>query len=111
MTVLRVALGQFAIHAGDPPHNLQRVEELAGEAARGGAHLLVLPEMWATGYDLAHNARHVPHDGCPHLDAVVGLAREHGLAIAGSLLTRRQGRYYNTATLVSAHGETLLSYD
>src|SRR5207248_2876640 len=104
MTVLRVALGQFAIYAGDPPHNLERVEALAGEAARGGAHLLVLPEMWATGYDLANNAQHVPHDGCPHLDAVATLAVRHGLAIAGSLLTRRHGRYYNTATLVSPQG-------
>lgn len=111
MTSIRVALGQFSIQAGDPPENLRRVAELAPRAAEGGAELLVLPEMWATGYDLPNNARHVPDDSGAHLEAVRALARRHRLAIAGSLLTRRGDRFYNTATLVSAEGETLLHYD
>jgi predicted amidohydrolase len=111
MTVLRVALGQFDVHAGDPAHNVQRVRVLAGEAAERGADLLVLPEMWATGYDLPNNALHVPEDGCPHLEVTAGIARRHRLAVAGSLLTRRAGRYYNTATLLSANGDLLLTYD
>ena len=103
---LRVALGQMDIALGDPEANLRTVQALAAEAAGAGAELLLLPELWGSGYDLqrAEELADELHTGL--FSAVSALARHHRLAIAGSLLEWDpvEQRAYNTATLYDADG-------
>jgi len=47
---LQVALAQFAPVLGDVHANVARAAALAGEAARAGAGLIVMPELALTGY-------------------------------------------------------------
>lgn len=108
---LNVALAQIDISFGMPDDNLATVRPLIAAAAARGADLLVLPELWATGYDLtrADTLAAVPDEGIyQHLAA---LARDQHIALAGSLLTRRNAHMTNTATLYSASGELLAAYD
>ena len=41
---------QFRVDVGDVPANRERAAGWIGEAARRGARLCVLPEMWSTGF-------------------------------------------------------------
>jgi predicted amidohydrolase len=109
--VLNVALAQFHISFGMPDDNLATLRTLAATAAAQGADLLVLPELWSTGYDLARAAvlADAPGEGAHALVAVV--AREQQIAIAGSTLVRRADRLTNTATVYGADGTFLASYD
>ena len=50
MPQLRIALAQFDAVVGDLEGNAQRIADLAGEAARAGAHVVAFPEMALTGY-------------------------------------------------------------
>ena len=107
----RISLGQMDIKLGEPEANLAAAAALAREAAARGSDLLVLPELWATGYDLENAARHATglNDG---IFAAIGeLARQEGLHIAGSTLSRLgENRFGNTLTWFSPEGNCLAAY-
>ena len=102
---LRVALGQMDIVLGDPAANLRVVQELAANAA-GGAELLLLPELWGSGYDLQRADELADELNTGLFVSVAALARHYRLAICGSLLEwdAEEARAYNTATLYDADG-------
>ena len=103
---VRVALGQMDIALGDPPANLRTVQELAARAAAEKADLLLLPELWGSGYDLTRAADLADELNTGLFAAVAALARHHRLAICGSLLEwdPEAQQAYNTATLYDADG-------
>ncbi|HEY7585036.1 MAG TPA: carbon-nitrogen family hydrolase [Candidatus Deferrimicrobiaceae bacterium] len=99
----KAAVLQFRIDMGSVEANAGRAFALLGEAAREGASLCVLPEMWSTGfaYDrlnaLARTTPGILHD-------LRRLASDKRMVIAGSL-PERAGRYvYNTLYVVNATG-------
>lgn len=110
MTKLTIALAQMDIALGNPATNVATVRQFAGEAAGKGADLLVLPELWSTGYDLerAQELAVSLDDGSFHV--LAELAQEHHITIAGSILTRNQGLPRNTATLYGVDGSLRAAY-
>ena len=110
MNTLTVALAQIDVALGDPAANLTTVRGLAAQAAAQHADLLVLPELWSTGYDLGR-AEELADDLDDGLFAEISaLARSQHIAIAGSMLARRSGQPTNTATLYGADGTLLAEY-
>jgi omega-amidase len=108
---MKIALGQMDVHAGRPVENWRQVEQWAGAAAAQGAHLLLLPELWLSGFDLRNAAEHArawtEHDQAHCAE----LARAAGLYVAGSVIAwDDRGRPANTAVLVSPQGELVASY-
>ena len=49
---LVISVCQFDVQRGEPEHNLDLASSLIVEAARRGSDLVVLPELWDTGYAL-----------------------------------------------------------
>lgn len=109
--LVTVALAQMDIQFGLPSANLARVRQVATTAVGQGATLLVLPELWATGYDLQHAHTLADLPGTGIFADLATLAREQQIAIAGSTLARRTDRPTNTATVYSADGHLLATYD
>lgn len=107
---LTVALAQIDVVLGDREANLATVRQIAARAEMAGADLLVLPELWGTGYMLeqAHELSDALGKGL--FEEVAVLAARHHLAIVGSLLERDGAQVYNTATLYDAQGKRLHSY-
>ena len=109
---LKVALAQLAIASEQPEKNLERAEQAVREAARAGCRLVVLPELWGTGYNLKQRER----DATPLNEGLFAesarLARQYRIYLqAGSLLSTRRGCFYNTATLYDPSGKRLGYYD
>src|SRR5512133_2491307 len=105
---LCAACVQFNIKLGDVDHNLQVALNGLREAAAGGAQLVVLPEMWSTGYDyrrLAELAQTTP----AVLDALCATSAELGLTIVGSLAEPDGDKVCNTAWVVD-QGQVVASY-
>lgn len=48
-----LALLQFDIAFGNPEKNFSKVEELVSKAVSDKPDIIVLPELWSTGYDLS----------------------------------------------------------
>jgi predicted amidohydrolase len=95
---------------GDPQRNAEAARRLVAGASGQGAALVVLPELWATGYDLEH-----AQEQATPLTEGMGMtlctwARNHRIHIIGSVLEAAHSRIYNTAVVVSPEGVILASY-
>ncbi len=107
---LTIALAQMNVHRGQPEANLTRARDLAARARESGVELLLLPELWLHGYDLARAeewAAPLGEGGFAHMSA---LAREFGLYLAGTLLEQHEGGVSNTAVLYEPGGALVGSY-
>ncbi len=83
---LRVALGEYDTGWHDPAGSLARAEQIAREAAKAGAALVVLPEMCTTGFTMDAAAHAEPIDG-PSVRALRRIAGEaHVSLVAGVAL-------------------------
>jgi omega-amidase len=107
---LTVSLAQMDCRLGEPEANEERAEDLIREAAQRGSDLVLLPELWRSGFDLANAERYAAPLGSGPFAWVAERARHHGLWIAGSLLEARFGQVCNTATLYSPQGELAAVY-
>jgi predicted amidohydrolase len=81
---LRVALFQSLGFPGDIDRTLERLEEVAGDAAAAGAGLLVTPELFLGGY--VDNVRELAKDVAAATDSaaerVSQIAKNKGIAVA-----------------------------
>jgi predicted amidohydrolase len=95
----------------DVAGNLQRLHQLALEAK--GADLLVLPEMFLTGYNIGVDAVSVlaeVYNG-ESAQQVARIAKAAGIAILYGYPERTEdGQIYNAVQLIDAHGERLCNY-
>lgn len=110
MTSLTLALAQMTVRAGDVPNNQATAARLIAQAAASGAHLVILPELWATGYDWpCIHARATALDSGLWAD-MAGLARAQGVYLLGSLPLAEDGRLYNAAGLFDPAGRAVGVY-
>lgn len=108
---LTISLGQMDVRLGQPEQNLTTAAALTAEAARRGSDLLVLPELWSTGYDLANADQYATTVEDGMFAAAGALARTHGVAIVGSCVSRVEGSGFgNTAVFHTQTGEPDATY-
>ena len=108
---LTLALAQTAIVLGDKAANLARGRALAAQAAARSADLLIFPELWTTGYDLARAADLAePIPAGPTARALAAWADDFGLWITGSMLEQTPEGVYNAAALFGPGGQVLGPY-
>ncbi|MEX2517555.1 MAG: carbon-nitrogen hydrolase [Gammaproteobacteria bacterium] len=112
---LTVAVAQHAAGVYDKQANLERSLEAIADAHRQGAQLVLLPELHTTPYfcqsadpDRFDLAESIPGPGTETLQRA---AREHDIAIVGSIFERRNaGLYHNTAVVIDRNGELVGRY-
>lgn len=95
---MKIALLQFTPRLGDGTANLARIDAAAGQAARQGARLLLVPELAVLGYG-AGAALLDKADGPdgPQRQALAALARKHGMGLVVGLSIRDEGGVFNAA--------------
>lgn len=107
---MQLSLGQMHLHLGEPERNFERVRDWTREAAQRGSALVVFPELWPTAYDLENWPGHADVLGEGMFARLSALAKERRIAIASSVLEKKDGRAYNTFALYDAHGELIGLY-
>jgi len=105
---MKLAVHQTAGVFRSPADNLARLRRAAGEAAGEGADLLVLPELWLTGYNLGDAVFELaePADG-PSAAAVAEIAAAAGIAVLYGYPEREGARIFNAALLIGRDGRRL----
>jgi len=99
---LVVALAQIATCPGQLRHNLDRHLEMASQARRAGARLVVFPELSLTGYLLAHGVLELAFGlDDPRLAPLLDASRETALLV-GLPLREPDGGISNAALLLEA---------
>ena len=109
-----LAATQFAC-SPDAATNLDKAERAVREAARRGAQVVLLQELFETPYfckdHLASHfelAREVSDN--PALQRFQGLARELGVVLPFSFFERAHNAYFNSLAMIDADGELLGVY-
>jgi omega-amidase len=106
-----LACCQIDIVWEDKPANCRRVEALVGAAALPPGTLLLLPEMFATGFTMNAAAVAEPMDG-PTTSFLSDLARRHRIFIQAGMVVHTTGdaRPRNEALVFDPEGRPLARY-
>lgn len=99
----------------DPSENLEKAAQKVREAAKAGAQIICLQELFRSQYfcrkedaDLFDLAEPIPGESTA---VMARLAKELGVVIVASLFEKRaEGLYHNTAAILDADGEMLGIY-
>jgi predicted amidohydrolase len=105
---LTITLLQAAPKPHDPESNRRLFRDLLKSLEKPG-DLIILPEMFNTGFTMAAAALAEPPDG-PTTAWMQRTARETGAAVTGSFIINEDGRYFNRLLWAEPAGK-LLWYD
>ena len=114
MSKVTLGLIQTAVCA-DPKANVEKAIAKTIEAAKAGAQIVCLQELFRSHYfcqieDHKYFALAEEIPG-PSTEAFCKVAREHGIVIVASLFEKRAaGLYHNTAAIIDADGNYLGKY-
>src|SRR5258708_28239605 len=106
---MKVALGQINTTVGDLAGNVTRMVSSAREAARGGAELVVFPELSITGYpprDLVEKPTFIERSE-QHLERLAAETADLGLAV----ICGYGGRAHSSAGKGATNSPALLQKD
>lgn len=107
---MKIAAIQMDLAWEDRAANFESARRWSDQAAAAGADLIVLPEMFATGFSMNPAVTAEEADG-PTPGFLVSLARETGCAVVGGYVRRSpNGKGLNTALAVGADGAILAEY-
>ncbi|WP_431028988.1 carbon-nitrogen family hydrolase [Lysinibacillus sp. LZ02] len=108
---MKIGCIQLNVGFGKVEENYVRAEQFIREAASKGAEIIVLPEMWNTGYALEKLAELADVNGERTKAFLTGLAKELRVHIVGgSVSVKRDNKFYNTMYTVNQEGELVGEY-
>ncbi|WP_461610446.1 carbon-nitrogen family hydrolase [Cytobacillus kochii] len=110
---LHIACIQMDIQFGHPEENYKHVEIKVKEACEVQPYpdIIVLPEMWTTGYDLDNLSSTADVKGEKTIAFLKNLAKQYQVHIVGgSVATKRDEEYFNTMISIDKNGELLQEY-
>ena len=113
VVTLRLGIFQGPDGGGSVADMLASMDEVAGKMAVQGVQLLVMPELFLTGYNIGADALRAAAEAVdgPSAQAVSGIARRHRIALLyGYPELGEHGRLYNSALLIGADGARLANH-
>jgi Carbon-nitrogen hydrolase len=104
---ITIATTQMDVNPAPLPERLGRAEALVTQAAQAGAQLIVLPEVFNTGYAYRDEnfALAEPADGST-IAWMKQVSARLGVHLAGTLLLREEREIYNALLLTAPDGRT-----
>lgn len=105
---MKIAVIQSKLYWELPDKNFEQFEQkLAG--IEPGTHLVLLPEMFTTGFSMSPASLAERHPGRT-VEWMKSMARKHGFALAGSYIAETGGKYFNRMVFAYPNG-TIETYD
>lgn len=114
---MRLAAGQAVSVSGDLAANVATAARLTALAADRGVRLLVLPEAFLTGYDVAAFTGELPSaddlssDRDGRIDPLRAAARDGGVVVVAGTALRRGGHRRLSQVVVRSDGSASAPYD
>ncbi|WLD94854.1 carbon-nitrogen family hydrolase [Alkalihalobacillus sp. AL-G] len=108
---MKIAVIQMDIEFGKPQINFERVTNPIREACKDKADVIVLPELWTTGYALKMLDQIGDPNGEQVIEFISSLAETyHVNIIAGSIAKKTDKGIYNTMLVFDRNGEVIKEY-
>lgn len=109
---MKIGCIQMNVGFAKVEQNYERAEALIREAAQKGAEIVVLPEMWNSGYALEKLEELADAHGERTKAFLAALSKELGVHIVGgSVSTKEEDGFYNTMYTYNKDGEQVGAYN
>lgn len=110
---MKISCIQMRVVCANTDANFARVSALIQRAARKKPDVILLPELWNTGFAPREiDPALADEDGARTRSFCAALVKKHGInLVAGSVLTRKGGALYNTALVFDRAGACVAEYD
>ncbi|WP_077328310.1 carbon-nitrogen family hydrolase [Virgibacillus siamensis] len=110
---MRYSIYQMDVIPGDPAANRGKVAAWLERAVKlEQPDIVVLPEMWTTGYTLPELPDYADNDGEPTSSFLCNLAKKYEVnIIGGSFANRKEGKIYNSSIAIDRSGMAIYRYD
>jgi omega-amidase len=96
---------------GEPTKNYELAEKLIEKAITGKPEIIVLPELWTTGYDLTRMNEIADHEAAYTIDFLQKLAKKHQVHfVGGSVAKRDEKGVKNTLLIINKDGMLVHQY-
>jgi len=99
---MKIAAAQIACAPGEVGANLRKIREFAARAKKGGAELIVFPEMSDTGYSMPVIKQHASswsEGAVPRLEQI---AEELSIGIISGVSEREGEKIYNAQVFINS---------
>ncbi len=108
----KIACIQMDIAFGQPEVNYQAAEQLIDKAIQSNPDIIVLPELWTTGYDLTRLEKIADLEASKTISFLQTLAKKyHVHFVGGSIAKKTSDGIYNTMLMINNKGEFVKDYD
>jgi omega-amidase len=108
---LRIACLQMDIAFGDPDKNYQVAERLIDKAAKEKPDIIVLPELWTTGYDLTRLEEIADKDASQTIEFLKSAAKKYKVDfVGGSVANQGETGVQNTLLIITKEGQLVHQY-
>lgn len=107
----KIACIQFDIAFGNPEANKEKICELIKEASKENPDIIVLPELWSTGYDLERLDKIADAGAFVTTKLLKSIAKEQNVHIVGGSIAKKTNKgIYNTMLTVDKNGQVVGEY-
>src|SRR5699024_11794604 len=109
--IMKYAIYQMDVVTADPEANREKIHDWVNERVKQDKpDMIVLPEMWNTGYALAELENTADKDAEPTISFLSDLAKKNNInIIGGSVGNKKTDRFYNTSLRSEEHTSELQS--
>ena len=101
---MHIAILQLDLHWENCSANLAQIEKQFKQAIQQPVDIVVLPEMFTTGFSMNAEALAEPADNSPTMAWMQHWAARLDAAIVGSLIIAEGGKYYNRLVFMQPNG-------
>lgn len=106
-----IALIQMDIEFGRPDENFQKAARLIDNAMLENPDVIVLPELWTTGYDLTNLPVTADIEAKETIEFLKSKAVEHNVHfVGGSIANKKDDGIFNTLLVINRNGELVHQY-
>jgi len=108
---MKIALIQMDVALGQVQVNQEKAKDLIDKAITEGAKLIVLPELWTTGYKLDEIDKMAESENGQTIMMLRQIAKDNQVEImTGSIAEARDGKVYNTSYAIDSAGTIQAKY-
>lgn len=111
--VVSIGIAQMETKLGDVEANLQKAEQMIEEAAGKGSNIICFPEIFNTGYHLAHMKEKTNELGLAYFERTVEVlsnaAKKNNIYVIAPIVEKRElnGVAYNSALVFDREGKLM----
>ena len=105
----KIAVAQFEIKVGSPSENIAKGLSFVDKAIEQNVRLVILPELWTSGYDLDNCGQYIDTNQKVTAD-LHSRADQNNIMIGGSYITQDYDGYRNTFLLIQPHENNTAAY-